>query len=1205
MAKKSAKQRAEDYVHKQERRVEALDLINQIAELQQQITPKVSEKDLQKESSLKKKKKKNKKNKKNNTDVSIEGTVEVLSCKENNIQETSDESALKENSKVNCKTELINLEKDETNNDQQETKRKSVFIDNRKNIVGFQNISKIATTSKQKRSYTWREKLELEERKRRKLKEDEYFNSSSDEDESTGPQHSENESVDDEDGDDEFTGFSGDEVDIETHNKIIQKENAAENVYENDSTIDDESADDDAPFGDEDEEVPDRLRLKSLNEKASSFMSWIESKTEKPAPTPILDIDYKPVIRIEDTAALSDEEEVKIYDDHATKKPAFYVNVQRDLKIQEQREDLPVFKREHDIMEAIKHNDIVIICGETGSGKTTQLPQFLFEAGYGNSQNTESPGMIGITQPRRVAAMSMAERVSSELGNYHNVVSYQIRFDSNVKPETRIKFMTDGVLLREMMSDFLLTKYSSIIIDEAHERNINTDILIGMLSRIVKLRAKKNRENPKEFKKLKLIIMSATLRVSDFSENERLFEEPPPVLKVEARMYPVSVHFNKITPHDYVNEAFRKTCKIHQRLPKGGILIFLTSQKEIMDLVKKLRQRFPLVNSKKKNNKNLLYSNDEDNSVQMRVMAKDGDIEDEEIDFSVKELTKEDIQAAENIDSNYQKEFDDEIDENEEEEGFDEELEDDQTAEDPLYVLPLYSLLPTKEQMKVFEKPPGNARICIVATNVAETSITIPNIRYVVDCGRSKQKVLNENNVQSYEVSWISKASSEQRSGRAGRTGPGHTYRLYSSAIFEEFERFSVPEILRMPIESVVLQMKSIGIDTITNFPFPTPVDSRALVKAEKLLQYLGALDNEAVVTKLGKQMSLFPLSPRFAKMLLTSNQLACLPYVITIICALSVGDLFLSEVDIGIDHAILNPATELDGEDDEHEDDKTYNKRLETKEKMRSLLQKYNKAQSAFFTLDKYSDALKILTAVSASTYYQDAHQREKFLKDHFIRSKVIEEIVKLRKQLLYIVKVNTSKDGSGVEIDYEKELKLSKPPNKSQIFAIKQIITTGFLDQIAIRADLVNADIRINKRSSTITIPYKTLYPATDLLKDKDLDPHVYIHPHSLLCSTGVKPPDYLVFQRLDLNAAKTKIRMRPLTDIEGKAITNLARKTPLLTYSKPLGPPYGPEMISLTKQKCYVIPRFGGIGSAVSWDLPPVRVIQKKVNGQWITE
>lgn len=360
--------------------------------------------------------------------------------------------------------------------------------------------------------------------------------------------------------------------------------------------------------------------------------------------------------------------------------------------------------------------------------------------------------------------------------------------------------MTDGVLLREMSQDLLLTKYSTLIIDEAHERNLNTDILIGVVSRVLKLRAELSREDRQKIKPLRVVIMSATLRVTDFTENKTLFPNVPPVINVNARQYPVSIHFNKKTPMDYVGEAYKKISKIHDRLPQGGILVFLTGQNEITQLCKKLKKKY-----QKEDTLKFIKDDDQD-------------------DFDLGMSDDEDDDIAEGFE--------------------DEEL--DSVKNTPLHVLPLYSMLPTEQQLRVFEPPPEGTRLCVVATNVAETSVTIPGIRYVVDCGKSKERKYDiETGVQSFEVDWTSQASAGQRAGRAGRTGPGHCYRLFSSAVFDnEFPKFSTPEIHRMPIEGVVLSMKSMNIDNVVNFPFPTPPPRESLFKAEKVKSLFSILQN-------------------------------------------------------------------------------------------------------------------------------------------------------------------------------------------------------------------------------------------------------------------------------------------------------------------------------------------------------------------------
>ncbi|CCH46061.1 putative ATP-dependent RNA helicase [Wickerhamomyces ciferrii] len=1071
----------------------------------------------------------------------------------------------------------------------------SSFIDLRPTSLGgtgtgfsFQNIPKVK--KKIKKSYNWRAKLEAEDRRKHKIEDEQDFESDSDDEEED--QDEDEEKVDE--SDEEEQESNEEEVD---DNEEIDDDEEVEDGEEDDEEEDDDEEDSEED-SEEDEDPEDEERKKfTHSSRAEAFKEWADQQIRKlegreaPSAPSLPNVHYERVDRPEDLEDDLKEEFIPV--DESSKRQAFYVNVERPDEIQKIRMQLPVFGEEHRIMEAIHHNDVVIICGETGSGKTTQVPQFLYESGYGTQSSPDTPGMIGITQPRRVAAVSMAERVSNELGNHGDKVGYQIRFDSTTKPDTRMKFMTDGVLLREMMTDFILNKYSSIIIDEAHERNINTDILIGMLSRVVKLRAQLNAKEPLKYKKLKLIIMSATLRVSDFSENPVLFDAPPPILKVEARQYPVSIHFNRRTSFNYIEEVVRKTCKIHKRLPPGGILIFLTGQSEITSVVKKLKKEFPFKN--KKQQKQVQKENYDDEEVaNVRINSKQAATEAEEVDFSVK------VKENEEFDDDYDGNDDDDYEG--EEEGFEETLEEGQTDQDPLYVLPLYSLLPTKEQMKVFKEPPAGSRLCIVATNVAETSLTIPGIRYVVDAGRSKERHFDDKTgVQSFEVDWVSKASAGQRAGRAGRTGPGHCYRLYSSAVFErDFQQFSKPEILRMPIESVVLSMKSMGIDNVVNFPFPTPPERIALSKAEKLLQFLGALTKENQITDLGKNMSYFPMSPRFAKMLIVGNQQNCLPYVVSIVSALSVGDPFINEMELGINETIQN-----DNDEDQNQEQESIEE-LEAKRKLRS---KFHSSRTIFCKLDKYSDVLKLLSAVCAFDHVPTI-KKDEFLRNHFLRPKPMEEISKLRKQVMYIVKSITTKESIAASVT-EKELKLGVP-SKIQVQVLKQMVSAGFVDQIAIRADLIDTDVKITNRTNIINIPYATLFPTKS--DEENASPYVSIHPSSIICNAGEVPPSYLVYQSVNVGANNKpdskilpKSRLRALTDITGKPLSNIAKNSGLITYSKPLGHPYAPKNITSTKRECYVVPRFGAaIGAGgIGWDLPPIKVIQNKIAGQWINE
>ena len=335
---------------------------------------------------------------------------------------------------------------------------------------------------------------------------------------------------------------------------------------------------------------------------------------------------------------------------------AFYVKVNRDPKLQEFRMSLPIFGEEHIIIDAIRYHPFVIICGETGSGKTTQVPQFLYEAGYGHPDNETHPGMIGITQPRRVATISMSKRVAQELNLTEKQVSYQIRHEGNVTSSTTIKFMTDGVLLREITQDFLLRKYSVLLIDEAHERSVNTDLLIGLLSRIVPLRNKMveeeraaNKIGKTRLKPLRVVIMSATLRVEDFVQNKILFPSPPPCIKVDSRQYPVTQHFNRTTPlQNHLEAAFDKVCKIHRRLPNGGILVFVTGQDEIHFLCRRLAKTFPGPVHEQSG-----YSNKQGSSITSEDDAGLGtleDIEDHIGDRYVGDLTNHDSSLSAEID---------------------------------------------------------------------------------------------------------------------------------------------------------------------------------------------------------------------------------------------------------------------------------------------------------------------------------------------------------------------------------------------------------------------------------------------------------------------------------------------------------------------------------------------------------------------------
>jgi ATP-dependent RNA helicase DHX37/DHR1 len=388
--------------------------------------------------------------------------------------------------------------------------------------------------------------------------------------------------------------------------------------------------------------------------------------------------------------------------------------IERPTNLQEARSSLPVGSMEFEVMDAVRTSDVTIVCGETGSGKSTQIPQFLYEAGLTQHALENGPHyQIAITQPRRVAAVSTAKRVSYEMccGDGHeipsknNLVAYQTRYETaGLGPATHIKFMTDGILLQEIQSDLLLRKYSVIVLDEAHERNLNTDVLIGLLSVALPLRKQAAAED-KGLVPLRVIIMSATLRVEDFTANDKLFAwTTPSVVRIPGRTFPVTIHHAKTTElDDYEGAALKKICKIHHKLPAGGILVFLTGKQEIARMVKKIERML--------NPKQVVRNK----STDVAVVKNDGevlrDMDDEEIDG---DIFKGALEGEEN-------DFD------EMENG--EDLapvappadDDDSGIPRKVVVLPLYSLLSTDDQAKIFRPIPDNHRLIVVATNIAET----------------------------------------------------------------------------------------------------------------------------------------------------------------------------------------------------------------------------------------------------------------------------------------------------------------------------------------------------------------------------------------------------------------------------------------------------------------------------------------------------
>ena len=930
------------------------------------------------------------------------------------------------------------------------------------------------------------------------------------------------------------------------------------------------------------EDAPDEEDPEKRKERSSAFKAWaLQRVNEALGFTPTTtNEDYLPP-----STSTAERELLKprppehdplppelVTSSSVPERKAVSVEVVRSPDIQEARLGLPVVAEEQKIMEAIYNNPVVVIWGATGSGKTTQVPQFLFEAGFG-SPDSPNPGMIGVTQPRRVAAVSMANRVGDELGGLSEKVAYQIRFDSSVSDKTAIKFMTDGILIREIANDFALLEYSVIIIDEAHERSANTDILIGMVSRIVDLRASMSKEDTK-IKALKLVIMSATLRITDFLENPNLFRNgKPPLIQAEGRQFPVTTHFARRTQRDYVDEAFYKVCRGHKKLPPGGMLVFLTGQNEITALAKRLKEAL--------SNTQGSYATGH----KVRITTGEAPLETEDMDLGTETSQYDEVEEEDEEDE-------EDLFENQDNKEF--EMDDKTTASSQVHILPLYSQLQTKDQFRVFKPPPENARLIVLATNVAETSLTIPGIRYVFDTGRAKDKKYDKmTGVQSFEVGWISKASASQRAGRAGRTGPGHCYRLYSSAVYErDFDEHAEPEILRMPVEGVVLQLKSMDLQRVVNFPFPTPPDRQSLAKAEKLLSYLGAVSSEGKITTIGRQLSNYPLSPRFSKMLTIGHQHGCMPYTIALVAALATPNLFIPGNQLGL----AAPAqSEIYTNEDRQAD--------EARTKLRSS---YNHAHHLFSRNSSTSDALKALTALCAYAY---APSKDDFCKEMFLSPKSLNEASNLRSQLTTIVHNNNPSSLSSTSPIH------LPSPSKTQISVLQQFTAAAFIDQIAILASASPSPPDLpRKPTRAIDVPYLPLLPINTKRKaDTDIiDIAVFIHPSSILAHTGVKDlPTYIIYSHLQRGtpdtiegAKKPRTRMHALTAVTGKQVAGLAKGTPLLVYGKPIGKIE--EGGNSRERVCWVVPSLVGEKGGMGWPLPAQKVVQKKDGrGEWVVE
>ncbi|XLS88234.1 hypothetical protein HN51_038400 [Arachis hypogaea] len=453
---------------------------------------------------------------------------------------------------------------------------------------------------------------------------------------------------------------------------------------------------------------------------------------------------------------------------------------------------LPIVQYEEKIIETVERNPVVVVIGETGSGKSTQLSQMLYRRGYADSAR------IAITQPRRVAAVTVARRVAQELGvQLGEEVGYAIRFEDRTSHRTRIKYLTDGVLLRESLVNPELNEYSVIILDEAHERSLNTDILMGLMKRLAKIRTSN----------LKVLITSATL---DGDKVSNFFRDCP-VLTIPGKLYPVEILYSKERPSSYLESSLKTAIDIHVREPEGDVLIFMTGQDDIEKLVSKLEDK-------------------------------------------VRSLEEGSCMDA--------------------------------------IILPLHGSLPPELQVRVFSPPPPSCRRIIVATNIAETSLTVDGVVYVIDSGYVKQRQYNPSTgMYSLDIVQISKVQANQRAGRAGRTRPGKCYRLYPSQVYnDEFLDVTVPEIQRSSLAGSVLYLKSLDLPDIDilKFDFLDPPSSESLQDALKQLYLIDAIDENGAITSIGQKMAELPLEPSLSRTLMEANDYGCIPEALTVAAMLS-----------------------------------------------------------------------------------------------------------------------------------------------------------------------------------------------------------------------------------------------------------------------------------------------------------------------------
>ncbi|KAF2033293.1 P-loop containing nucleoside triphosphate hydrolase protein, partial [Setomelanomma holmii] len=595
------------------------------------------------------------------------------------------------------------------------------------------------------------------------------------------------------------------------------------------------------------------------------------------------------------------------------------------------RKALPIWPQADAIRSSLKKNNVLVLTGETGSGKSTQVPQFLAAEPWCTK-------CIAITQPRRVAAISLARRVSEEMGTFMGSqsptakVGYSVRFDNATGPGTKIKYLTEGMLLQEMLRDPAMSQYSAIVVDEVHERSVNVDLILGFLKKLVDdiETGGGTRKYP-----LKVVVMSATADVESlvkFFEDSQAQVSPPKAkiarqistCFVEGRQYPVKTVYLPEPTQDWVESALKIIFQIHYKEPlPGDILVFLTGQDTIEGLEK-------LVND-----------------------------------------------YAEGMDKDVPK----------------------------LLALPLFAALPQHAQQRIFQATPYHTRKVILATNIAETSVTVPGVRYVVDCGKSKIKQFrNRLGLESLLVKPISKSAAIQRQGRAGREAAGQCYRLYTLDGFKTMDERTTPEILRCDLSQAILTMKARGVNDVLTFPFLDRPSREALEKALLQLLHLQALSDDDSVSDVGLKIAKFPLTPTLGRVLVEAAkpERDCLLDVIDIISALSVENVFLNLV--------------------------TEERKEEAEEARRELYR-------------REGDHLTLL--VTVQRYAKERTDRKQWCEKHFVSHRAMQNVMNIRKQLQQqCVQLKLLSLGDHHE---------SAAPSEARSQAILQCMLRGFISNTA----------------------------------------------------------------------------------------------------------------------------------------------------------